>query len=77
MKKLILIATTLMTFAGFCFADPYEDGFKAGWAAGYRYHHSQSSDVPEIPMAPERMDGEQEGFQGGYNRGLLEGLRSG
>jgi hypothetical protein len=52
MKKLLLVACTLVGPAPTSFAGSFDEAFEAGWEAGWKYAHGQYSIVQIASLPP-------------------------
>jgi hypothetical protein len=73
MKKikafLLIVVISMIALAG-----SFQDGYRAGYKAGYCYGE-QYCMPPMAPLPPMPRLGENS-YQGGYNRGFVDGLNS-
>jgi hypothetical protein len=74
-KKLTMVAACIMASfnCSLALADAYCDGWDAGYEAGACYQKFGCI-APITPICPIPKLSEDDGYQGGYNRGFLAGL---
>ena len=71
MRK-ILIAIAFLSMCAFAGSD-FSNGYAAGYKAGYTYQCGTIAPITPITPIP---DIGEDTFQGGYNKGFIDGLRN-
>jgi hypothetical protein len=63
MKKLLLVACTLVGLAATSFAGSFDEALEANWDAGWKYAHGQYSIVPIASLPPLQIINEDDTYQ--------------
>jgi len=74
MKKLLLVACTLVGIAVTSFAGSFDEGFEAGWETGWKFAHGQYSIVPIASVPPLQIINGDDTYQVVTIAGLLPRL---